>query len=173
MIKPIPLLFLGILLNATHAKGTELVAIEPDPVSGRMIKTIYTKYYDAGVWLLPGRVGLSIVVDQEGEYRGKVTTYVWNRDKEAHAIKFLTISIHDRNMHLDQQFLNAVPDERSGLAVGQAEVLNMAKHLVVNVTYEIDGAEAATELKLERRTRKDMKKYFGKDGKPPYPWYHD
>lgn len=173
MIKLARLLVLVMLFHTTHALGTELVSIEPDPVSGRMIKTVYTKFYDAGVWLLPGRVGLSIVVDQVGEYRGKVTAYAWNREKEVHAIKFLTISIRGRKMQLDKQHLNAMPGDRSGLELGQAEVSNMATTLLVNVTYEIDGAEATIELELERRTRKDMKKYFGKNGKPPYPWYHD
>lgn len=173
MLRLTRLPLLVMLFHTTHALGTELVAIEPDPVSGRMIKTVYTKYYDAGVWLLPGRVGLSVVVDQVGEYRGKVTAYVWNRDKDAHAIKFLAISVRGTKMQLDKQHLNAVPDDRSGLEVGEAEVSNMATTLMVNVTYEIDGAEATADLKLERRTRKDMKKYFGKNGKPPYPWYHD
>jgi hypothetical protein len=149
------------------------VSITPDPVSGRMIKTVYTRYYDAGVWILPGRVGLSIVVDQLSELQGKVTIYAWNRDKDAHAIKFLRISIRGTEMKLDKQLLNAVPGERSGLEVGRAEVLNMNTMLLVNVVYEIDGTTTTTELKLERRTAKDMKKYFGKDGRPPYPWYQD
>ena len=168
------LAFFELAFLVTHAKaGTGLVSIKPDPISGRMIKTVYTEYYDAGVWILPDRVGLSIAVDQLSETQGKVTTYAWNRDKDAHTIKFLKISIYGTEMKVDKELLIAVPDERSGLEIGQAEVLNMSTMLLVKVTYEIDGSAATTELKLERRTAKDLKKYFGKGGKPPYPWYQD
>ena len=174
MKKLILLVLLELAFLVTQARaGTGLVSIKPDPVSGRMIKTVYTKYYDAGVWLIPSRVGLSVAVDQLSESQGKVTTYAWNRDKDAHTIKFLKISIYGTEMKLDKQLLNAVPDERSGLEVGQAEVLNMSTTLLVKVAYEIDGNAATTELKLERRTAKDLRKYFGKGGKPPYPWYED
>jgi hypothetical protein len=171
-MKKITILVLALLAALVQA-GTSLVSIAPDPVTGRMVKTVYTKYYDAGVWVLPGRLGLSIVVDQLDESRGKVTTYAWNRDSDAHTIKFLKIAVRGAEMKLDKQSLVAVPAERSGLEVGQAEILNFHTTLLVSVTYELDGSAATTELTLERRTAKDMKRYFGKGGKPPYPWYQD
>ena len=168
------LLLLGVAaLIPCGSTATELISIKPDPVTGRMVKTRYTKYYDAGVWMLEDRVGLSLVVDQQSEERGDVTAYVWNRDMDPHTVKFLTISIHGRPMKLDKTELLAVADDRSGLLVGSAEVLNFATAIKIDVSYELDGNAAQLSLQLDRRTREELKKYFGKNGKPPYPWYQD
>ena len=153
--------------------ATDLVTIIPDPVTGKMTKTVYTKYFDAGVWMVPGRVGMSVVVDQLREDLGKMTIYIWNRDKEPHSVRITKATVYGSNVRLDKTELVAVAGERSGLEVGKFEDSNYGTQMEVVVGYEMDGAPAELALRLERRTAKDMKRFFGKHGKPPYPWYQD
>jgi hypothetical protein len=168
-----PLILSTLLLALAGCGGTGMVAITPDPVTGKMTKKTYTKYYDAGVWLVPGHLGMSVVVDQLGEYSGKITIYAWNRDKEMHAIKIQSISSGSRQIIIEKNELQAVGDDRSGLEVGQMDVLNYGTSVELDIAYEVDGVAGKTSLRLERRTPEELKQYFGKNGKPPYPWFHD
>jgi hypothetical protein len=157
----------------TGCGGTGLVAITPDPVTGKMTKKTYTKYYDAGAWLIPGHLGMSVVVDQESEYSGKITVYAWNRDKEKHAIKIQSISRGYTKAVIEKSDLLAVGDERSGLEVGRIEVSNYGTFIELDVAYELDGVAGKLPLRLERRTQEEIERYFGRNGKAPYPWFHD
>jgi hypothetical protein len=66
-----------------------------------------------------------------------------------------------------------VEGERSGGEVGYIDIFNYGTTIPLKVEYEIDGKPAVMELTLARRTDEEMRKYFGPDGVPPYPWYHD
>lgn len=169
----VPLALAIVLLALTGCVGTGMVSITPDPVTGKMTKKTYTKYYDAGVWVVPGHLGMSAVVDQLGEYSGKITLYAWNRDKEMHAIKIQSISSGRRQIIIEKNELQAVGDDRSGLEVGKMEALNYGTFVELDITYEVDGVARKTSLRLERRTPEELEQYFGKNGKPPYPWFHD
>jgi hypothetical protein len=162
-----------LVLVLAGCRGTGMVAITPDPATGKMTKKTYTKYYDAGVWLVPGHLGMSVVVDQLGEYSAKITIYAWNRDKEKRAIKIQSISSGSRKVFIEKSDLLAIGDERSGLEVGQMEVLNYGTLIELEVAYELDGVAGKASLRLERRTPEELERYFGKNGKPPYPWFHD
>ena len=99
--------------------ATDLVTIIPDPVTGKMTKTVYTKYFDAGVWMVPGRVGMSVVVDQLREDLGKMTIYIWNRDKEPHSVRITKATVYGSNVRLDKTELVAVAVSLvSGLRAG-------------------------------------------------------
>jgi hypothetical protein len=167
------LVLFTLLLALAGCSGTGMVAITPDPTTGKMTKKTYTKYYDAGAWLVPGHLGMSVVVDQLGEYSGKITIYAWNRDKEKHSIKIQAISSGSRKVIIEQSDLLAVGDDRSGLEVGTMEVLNYGTFIELDVAYELDGVAGKTSLRLERRTAEEVERYFGKNGTPPYPWFHD
>jgi hypothetical protein len=162
-----------VLLVLTGCAGTGMVSVTPDPVTGKMTKKTYSKYYDAGVWIVPGHLGMSVVVDQLEEFSGKITVYAWNRDKEKHAIKIQSISSGHRQATIEKNDLIAVADERSGLEVGKMGVSNYGTSIDLDVTYALDGVAGKTSLRLERRTPEEVEKFFGKNGKAPYPWFHD
>jgi hypothetical protein len=69
--------------------------------------------------------------------------------------------------------LVAIGDERSGLEVGKMGVSNYGTFIELEVSYELDGVPGKRSLRLERRTEEELAQYFGKGGKPPYPWFHD
>ena len=169
----IPLSLLISLLALTGCGGTGLVAITPDPVTGKMTKKTYSKYYDAGAWLVTGHLGMSVVVDQEGEYSGKITIYAWNRDTEKRAIRIQSVSSGFTKALIEKNELLAAGVERSGLEVGKIEVSNYGTSIDLDVAYELDGAPGKLSLRLERRTQEELEQYFGKNGKAPYPWFHD
>lgn len=162
-----------LLLALTGCGGTGMVSLTPDPVTGKMVRKTYTKYYDAGVWLTPGHLGMSVVVDQLSEYSGKITIYAWNRDKEKHLIRVQDISGGYPGATIEKRELVAIGDERSGLEVGTTGVSNYGTFIELEVAYELDGVAGKRSLRLERRTQEELDRYFGKDGKPPYPWFHD
>jgi len=161
------------LLAVAGCSSTSMVSLTPDPVTGKMTRRTYTKYYDAGAWLVPGHLGMSVVVDQMSEYSGKITVYAWNRDKEKHAITIHSVSSGHRKATVDKSELVAIGDERSGLEVGTIEVSNYSTIIELDVTYELDGVVGKTSLRLERRTPEELERYFGKNGRAPYPWFHD
>ncbi len=169
----ISLVLSALVLALAGCGGTGMVAITPDPATGKMTKKTYTKYYDAGVWLVPGHLGMSVVVDQLDEYSGKITIYAWNRDKEKRVIKIQAISSGSRKVFIEKSELLAAGDERSSLEVGKIEVLNYGTFIELDVVYELNGVAGKTSLRLERRTEEEMERYFGKNGTPPYPWFHD
>ncbi len=148
---------------------TSLISLTPDPVTGKTVRKVYSKYYDAGVWLIPGHLGMSVAVDQLNEYEGQVTVYAWNRDTEKRVLKIQSISRTD----IQKNELIALPGERTGLEVGRIKVTNYATFISLEVAYTVDGAAGETSLRVERRTRDELKQYFGPNGIPPYPWFHD
>jgi hypothetical protein len=173
MNKVSSLLLLLPLLELTGCVQTTLVTLKPDPATGQMTKTTYTSSYDAGVWLTPKHLGMSVVVDQLDSETGNITVYVWNRDQAQHSVKIRSISRGDQKIALVRSEILAKGDDRTGLEVGKMRVLNFGTSIEIEVGYELDGLLERTALHLERRTPEDIERYFGKNGKPPYPWYHD
>src|SRR5690606_21419039 len=78
-----------------------------DSTTGKSEVRNYSKYYDTGAWLVPGKIGVSVVVEHEKknilmlysiqqslgalgpsdlEAAGKVTVYVWNKLDEKQGI---------------------------------------------------------------------------------------
>jgi len=161
------------LLALVGCSTPSLVTLTPDPVTGKETRKEYTKYYDAGAWLVPGHLGMSVVVDQMSEFSGKITVYAWNRDKEKHAIKIQSVSSGYKKAVIGRSELVAVADDRTGLEVGTIEVSSYATFIEVVVAYELDGVAGETALRLERRTPEELERYFGKNGRAPYPWFHD
>lgn len=155
---------------------------------------IYSKYYDAGDWIIPHHLGMSVVVDHEKTEipvvhgiqqsigalgpsdsfaNGKVTVYLWNRDRESHRVKILKISSGESVLAPKGIEFVGVEGQRTGGAVGNFQIFNYGTKIPIKIEYEVDGKLAVVELALERRTHEELKRYFGPDGRPPYPWYHD
>lgn len=154
---------------------------------------LYSKYYDAGAWLLPKHLGLSVVVDHEKTYipivsgvqqslgalgpgdtvaNGAVTIYLWNFDAKPRPVKIVRISAPLQALIPNDKIINALPKQKTGAKVGDIQISNYGTEIPVKVKYELNGQEGNIELKLLRRTDQELREYFGASGrKPPYPWY--
>jgi hypothetical protein len=192
MKKYFPLTFCLILLAGCNAGS--MVHDRYDPKTGQLSRTVYSKYYDAGDWIIPHHLGMSVVVDHEkteipvvhgiqqsigalgpgdSYANGKITIYIWNRDREAHRVKIVRVSSRDVTLEPKEKIFVGIEGERTGGEVGNMQIFNYGTQIPLKVEYEVGGKPGVLELKLDRRTVEDMKKYFGPDGIPPYPWYHD
>lgn len=180
---------------------TPMVKKRYDGKSATIETRVYTKYFDAGGWLEEGKLGLQVVVEQEksavpllyslnqmtgifgssdAEAGGNVTLVFWNLDSEERTVKVVGV----KNLRPDvslvepqlsviatQQTVKASGRKRSPLNAGVLKILDSATEFTVEVEYEIDGAAGKKELLLKRRTEDELAKFFGPDGRPPYPWF--
>lgn len=182
---------LPILCVVLALAGCNAGSMVVDSAAGR---TVYSKYYDAGDWLIPHHVGMSVVVDHEKTLipvvhelqqsigalgpsdtyaTGKVTVYIWSRDRESHRVKILKVSSGEKALAPTNIEFVGVEGQRTGGEVGSFPIFNYGTKIPIKIDYEIDGKPGTMELSLERRTMDDLDKYFGPGGVPPYPWYHD
>lgn len=163
-------------------------------VTGESAVKNYSKYYDAGAWLVPKHLGISVVVDHEkasvpivssvqqslgalgpgdSYANGKVTVYLWNFDARPHTVKIVRVVLlrAGEEAIAPGKVMNAPPRLKSGDVVGNLTIFNYGTELPLRVEYEVDGTPGRVELKLPRRTTDEIEKYFGESGRPPYPWY--
>ena len=162
-----------------------------DSSSGR---TVYSKYYDAGDWLISQHLGMSVVVDHEkteipiihgvqqsigalgpsdSYANGKVTIYIWNRDRESHQVKIVRVSSRQEVLEPKEKEFVGLEGQRTGGEVGSMQISNYGTEIPIKIEYQLDGKAGQIELTLARRTNDDLKKYFGPGGMPPYPWFQD
>ena len=182
----VPLVCLSLALAGCNT-GSMIV----DSSAGR---TVYSKYYDKGDWIIPHHLGMSVVIDHEKTEipvvrgiqqsmgalgpsdaiaQGKVTVYLWNRDREAHRVRILRIASSESVLTPKNVVFVGAQELRTGGEVGSIEISNYGTKIPIKIEYEIDGKAASKNLTLERRTYDELKKYFGPGGVPPYPWYQD
>ena len=186
------LLVLSITVLAGCSSGTMTV----DSYSAQTRQSshkVYSKYYDAGVWLVSKHLGMSVVVDHEKNYvpilhgiqqsfgaltpsdleaSGKTTVYLWNFDAQTHPVKIMRVSSRGQSL-APNKIINVSPKQRTGEVVGNIGIGNYGTEIPVMVEYELDGTRGNLHLTLPRRTYQDLKTYFGPGGKPPYPWYKE
>lgn len=161
-------------------------------VTGQSTHKVYTKYYDAGAWLVPKHLGMVVVVDHEKtripilygaqqslgalgpsdcEAMGKFTIYIWNFDKIGFDVKILRITSGAETISLNNAFINAYPETKTGAEAGRLKIFDSATELPVRVEYELHGKRSKIDFVLPRRTEEELKLYFSPGGIPPYPWH--
>lgn len=171
-----------------------MTSYQYDAKTGQQSRTVYTKYYDAGNWLIPNRLGMSAVVDHEKKVipvlhrlqqsvgalgpgdsyaNGKVSIYIWNRDRVAYQVKIVRVSSRNASFEPKGEIINGVAGLRTGGEVGDIQISNYDTQIPLKIEYEIRGTPGVLELELDRRTDVELKKYFGPGGIPPYPWFHE
>ena len=179
------------LLTFTGCNSTTMTVDSYDGRTGRSDRKVYSKFYDAGVWLVPNHIGMSVVVDHEktripivhgvqqslgalgpsdSYATGKVTIYIWNGHTQALPVKILRVSSKGESVS-PNQVINAQPKTRTGDAVGRLRVFGYGTEIPIRVEYELNGKRSTVALTLPRRTEDELRKYFGPNGNPPYPWY--
>ena len=188
----INLLFAFLLFTVAGCSSGTMVVNRYDGVTGESSHTIYTKYYDDGVWLVPKSLGMSVVVDHEktnipvvtgvqqslgalgpgdSYANGKITIYLWNFDSQKRPVNILRVESRGQSLALGGKVIEALPSQRSGGHVGDMQISNYGTEIPITVFYELNGRQASAKLKLQRRTHKQLEEYFGEKGTPPYPWF--
>ena len=184
---------IGALLLAGCNRGT-LVVDETNSATGISHRTIYTPYYDDGAWIIEHHLGMSVVVDHEKKdipgiwdlkaamgalgpddtmAKGKVTIYIWDRDNSSPSVRIVRIKTPNSVLEPSNKTFVGVQDERTGGEIGEITVTNYGTTIPMTVEYLIDGNPRVMNLDLHRRTKEEGEKYFGENGIPPYPWFHD
>ena len=180
-----------LLLTLVGCSSTTMTVDSFDGHTGQATHKVYSKYYDAGAWIVPKHLGMSIVVDHEktripivagvqqslgalgpndSYANGKVTIYLWNFDSKAHQVKILRITSTGQSFTPHRQVFNALPKQKTADAVGNLRIFDSGTSIPIEVQYELDGKRATIELKVVRRTDDELFRYFGPNANPPYPW---
>ncbi|HVU15884.1 MAG TPA: hypothetical protein VHD32_03110 [Candidatus Didemnitutus sp.] len=176
-----------VLLLAGCAQSGSMVSDDVDPATGGLRRTNYSKYFDAGVWIIPGKLGLSVVIDNDtplsrqmfgslqgtdADGVGKVTLYFWNLDSPQLAAHALEIRHHDSVLSSKGDVtIGPGPYARTGFVAGNVPFFAYATELKFDVALEINGTPWRQTVVVQRRTFSELRRYFGPNGTPPYPWY--
>lgn len=153
--------------------------------------TVYSKFYDQGVWLITDKLGLVVAIDDEKKaipgvsgvqqslgalgrndsiVSGKVTVYLWNFDGKPHPVKFKKFTVPTGFFDCRNQVVEAAAHDRTGVEFGQVPIFSYGTKIDCSIELEIAGSSKTLELTLPRRTVPELKQFFGPGGMRPYPW---
>ena len=153
--------------------------------------TVYSKFYDQGVWLITDKLGLVVAIDDEKKaipgvsgvqqslgalgrsdsiVSGKVTVYLWNFDGKPHPVKFKKFTVPTGFFDCCNQVVEAAAHDRTGVEFGQVPIFSYGTKIDCSIELEIAGSSKTLELTLPRRTVPELKQFFGPGGTRPYPW---
>jgi len=150
----------------------------------------YSKYYDAGSWILPDRLGASVVADhkktrvpiaygvqqsmgalgpRDSDAEGKITVYFWNFDDSEHVVSSVSLTSGQQTIKSTQRTIAKVK-ERTGIVLGSIGIFDSGKEIPVTLSYQVDGINRVQKLTLIRRTKDELARFYGSSGQLPYPW---
>lgn len=173
----------GSPLFGKDVPANRLIELLPDGKGG-LTKTIYSKYYDAGDWLIEHEIGVTFIVDHDHKRPALIPE--WMDMKSADATGHFFIELHNFTtqpvpIRISKVKLNGVdlPGESSGeleplktvaMQPGSVPIFNYGKSLSATVHFLIKGQSVEKTLTLPRRTESEAAKFFGRGGTPPYPF---
>jgi hypothetical protein len=179
--RPTIMLLLCFLLGACAGGPGEMIE---QSENGR---TLYSKYFDGADWLIEDELGLSVVVDNDtpisrqmfGNFVGKdtdgvgtVTLYFWNLGKQQRTGSAVHVVCDGQKLENAESFpIGPGPFARTGRKVGTVPFFTYSRQLEMTVNVTIDGRAIERHVTALRRTVPELKKYFGPEGTPPYPWF--
>lgn len=189
-MKRLCLLVFALVLAATvaHAQSGTMIIEGNDPKTGRYTRTKYSKYFDGAGWLIPDSLGASVVVDndtpvsrqvfgsltgKDSEAVGTVTVYFWNLEKDIRKATAITVEVGEGKLAHTAEFQIGPKFSRTGHKAGTVTFFAYATTLKAILTVELEGQTIRREITIARRTPAELKKYFGKKGVPPYPWFDE
>ena len=170
-----------------------------DPQSGRKELREYSKFYDAGDWLLEGRLGLQIAIAQEKKFipllydlqkgldaagvpgvlgqddqsaTGLITFYLVNLELQNRPLKLLRVSsgTQERTPAGGKDVI-AGARTQTRVDMGSVPILAYGKEVTLSVEYELEGITDVKTFWLKRRTDREIEVYFSRNARPPYPWF--
>ena len=173
------MLFRGIFLAGmlAHLGGCATGQMVSYEAGGK--QTSYSKYYDLGVWLEEGKLGLQVAVDHGPTPNprlviatGAVTLYLVNLETRPRQIRGLSVATAKNERSLPQE-ASAVAAQRARTKVqlGTIPIFDYGTEIPLTITIEVDGLGPKTmKLTVPRLTEQQLE-VFGPKGRPPYPWF--
>lgn len=168
-----------------------LTVTSSDGGTGQTSTKTYSKFYDAGEWLIKDRLGLVVVVDHEHKAvpglhglaqsmgmlgkgdsiaAGKVALYLWNFDSVAHDVRFKRMVVAAGELDFQNQTLTAAPNDRTETEAGLIPIFNYGTNIQVTVKLDVAGKPKSIRLNLQRRTVDQLKHMYAPGATRPYPW---
>ena len=141
---------------------------------------IYSKYYDVGVWLEEGKLGLQVVIDHEmtsgpnaGQATGKVTLYLVNLSSESIAVSGISLTTDwNKKALLAERPVTAPSRARTRVSLGVIPISNYGTDVEVVVRCNLEGSpQRVLNLSVPRLTEQQVATSFGRGSRPPYPWF--
>ncbi|MDB6005688.1 MAG: hypothetical protein JWR15_2675 [Prosthecobacter sp.] len=160
-------------------------------ITGKTSTTVYSKYYDNGVWLLKDKLGIVVMVDHEKKQipiahglaqsigalgpgdslaSGKVSIALWNFDSMPQPVKFKRLLASGGELDFENQVITATPHEQTETEVGVIPISNYGKSIHITLEVEVAGKPRRIELDLPRRTQQQLDQFFSTGSVRPYPW---
>lgn len=142
-------------------------------------RVIYSKYYDLGVWLDEGKLGLQVAVDHGPTPNprlviatGTVTIYLINLEMKPRQVRGLSVATAKNERSLPQDVTAvAAQRARAKVALGTIPIFDYGTEIPLTVTVDVDGSAPKTmKLTVPRLTEQQLE-VFRPNGRPPYPWF--
>lgn len=180
------------LWTLSACSSTTLIETTYDSSTNEHSTRVYTKYYDAGDWLVPDQLGASVAADHmkrrvpivygvqrsmgalgpdDSYARAKITIYLWNFTDSSKEVSDIQLTSGGQSLQIDRKPISAAPRTRTQIDMGVIDVFDSAKNIRVNVIYTVNGERLEQSLNLTRRTRDELRTLFGPNGRLPYPWH--
>jgi hypothetical protein len=161
-----------------------------DSNTNKYTQKTYSKYYDAGSWILPERLGASVVADHrktripiaygiqqsigalgpnDSDAEGKITVYLWNFDVSEHVLSSVSLTSGQQTIKSTERTIARVK-QRTGIVLGSIGIFDSGKEIPVTLTYQVDGINRLQKLTLVRRTKEELAGFYSPSGQLPYPW---
>ena len=181
----------GLAVLITGCSSTTMTVGHYDGTTGKASKTVYSKYYDNGDWLLKDRLGLVILVDHEKKVipvahstaqalgalgprdslaSGKLSFVLWNFDSVPHQVKFKRMTVPSGTLDFQNEVATAAPHKETETEAGSFPISNYGTSIHVTLEVEVAGKPRRIELDLARRTKAQLDQYFSDGAARPYPW---
>lgn len=181
----------GLLLLLNGCNAGNMTVGHYDGTTGEASKTVYSKYYDNGDWLLKDRLGLVILVDHEKKVipvahgtaqalgalgprdslaSGKLSFVLWNFDSVPHQVKFKSMKVPSGMLDFQNEVFSVGPHEEMERPAGSFPIFNYGTSIHVTLEIEVAGKPRRIELNLQRRTNAQLNQYFSTGAARPYPW---
>jgi hypothetical protein len=102
--------------------------------------------------------------------QAKITIYLWNFGDTSQAISDIQLSSNGHSLRADTNEISALPKARTKVDLGVIDIFDSGKKIPVVVSYTVNGKRIKQSLSLVRRTKDELKAFYGPNGKLPYPW---
>lgn len=181
----------GLVLGLVGCNYGTMTVSSYDGTTGKASTTVYSKYYDNGVWLLKDKLGIVVIVDHEKKNipiahgmaqslgalgpgdsyaSGKVAISLWNFDSVPHPVKCKRLLASGGELDFQNHVITATPHAETETAVGVIPIFNYGKSIHVILEVEVAGKPQRIELDLPRRTQQQLNQFFSPGAARPYPW---
>jgi hypothetical protein len=168
-------------LAVCAACASTMQVTQVDPKSHTTTVKKYAPYFGTRTILIPGRVGLDLVVDLEkkmipGLYQvqqslgalgpgdvdatGLFTAYVWNMSSEPQILNLSSMATAGQMLPGAAIVVQVKPDSYEKVVLGRVGIFNYATDLKIQISYLSDGAAIERTLHARRLTQAEIEQSY-------------